>query len=441
MKKSKVIIGAALLAGLTIGGTVNMPVANAARTDMVDDSNHNGVMTVGNYTAMRNQYGVKAMTCKISEGTYYVDPTAKPDIQAAQQSGLYVNGYFFCRYTNITQAKAEAQFAVNQAKADGLPVNAVLCADIESSQQRGLGTWENDLCISAMKQVVESGGYRFDVYSMASWGDRVVPWKDMGWIASYPYNLNRDLYTHGHAWQFRSDQYFNGSYGRFDVSQLYDNYYTGGLNKNAVISNADTHHVDTQHATNKPANNSNMTADGSLSNEDYAQRGTFTTNTTLNIRTAPSTSAAVVGSYAPGESLIYDHVYIRGGYAWARYMSYSGQYHYVAMGRMGGEEYGTRRTYSNRTYTVHSGDTLSGIASRYGMTTAHLANMNGILNWNYIYVGQRLRVSGASHVYTVQSGDTLSGIAACFGTTVSALVAKNGINNANLIFVGETLSY
>ena len=68
-----------------------------------------------------------------------------------------------------------------------------------------------------------------------------------------------------------------------------------------------------------------MTAESGSSNEDYAQRGTFTVNTTLNIRTAPSTSAAVVGSYAPGESLIYDHVYIRDGYAWARYMSYSGQ--------------------------------------------------------------------------------------------------------------------
>ena len=388
-KKNKFIIGVMLLAGLTLGGVINEPVINAARTDMVDNSNHNGVMTVENYTAMRDQYGVKAMTTKISEGTYYVDPTAKPDIQAAQQAGLYVNGYFFCRYTNIGQAKAEAQFAVNQAKADGLPVNAVLCADIESSQQRGLGTWKNDLCISAIKQVVESGGYRFDVYSMASWGDSVIPWKDMGWIASYPYNLNVDRYTKGHAWQFRSDQYFNGSYGKFDVSQLYDNYYTGGLNKNAVISNEDTHNVAKN--TGKQQNQMNTTKNNAnVSDEDYAQNGTFTTNTTLNIRTAPSTSAAVVGSYAPGESLIYDHVYIRGGYAWARYMSYSGQYHYVAMGRMGGEEYGTRRTYSNRTYNVHSGDTLSGIARRWGVSVSYLVSKNGINNANLIYVGETL---------------------------------------------------
>ena len=265
-----------------------------------------------------------------------------------------------------------------------------MCADIEASQQRGLGTYVNSLAIEAMKQIVEAGGYRFDVYSMSSWGDSVIPWKYIGWIANYPYNLTVDRYTKGHAWQFTDKQHFKDSYGNFDASQLYDDYYTGGLNKNAVISNAATHHVDTQHATNKPASNSNMTADGGSSNEDYAQRGTFTTNTTLNIRTAPSTSAAVVGSYAPGESLTYDHVYIRGGYAWARYMSYSGQYHYVAMGRMGGEEYGTRRTYSSRTYTVHSGDTLSGIARKLGVSVSYLVNKNGINNANLIFVGETL---------------------------------------------------
>ena len=212
----------------------------------------------------------------------------------------------------------------------------------------------------------------------------------MGWIANYPYNVTVDKYTKGHAWQWTDKQHFKDSYGGFDASQLYDNYYTGGLNKNAVISNADTHHVDTQSSTGKPTNNSNMTADGGSSNEDYAQRGTFTTNTTLNIRTAPSTSAAIVGSYAPGESLIYDHVYIRGGYAWARYMSYSGQYHYVAMGRMGGEEYGTRRTNVSRMYTIHSGDTLSGIARRLGVSISYLVSKNGINNANLIFVGETL---------------------------------------------------
>lgn len=378
------------LASVALVVPLSIGAVSAARTDMVDVSNHNGNMTTAEYVSMRNNYGVKAITAKISEGTYYQDPYAATNIANAQAAGLYINGYYFCRYTSVESAKQEAQFAVNTAKADGLPINAVLCADIEASQQANLSRSTNDAAIAAMKQVVEAGGYRFDVYSMSSWGDNHISWSNIKWIANYPYNVTSDRYTAGHAWQFTDKQHFKDSYGNFDASQLYDDYYTGGLNKNAVISNADTHHVDTQHATNKPANNSNMTADGGSSNEDYAQRGTFTTNTTLNIRTAPSTSAAVVGSYAPGESLIYDHVYIRGGYAWARYMSYSGQYHYVAMGRMGGEEYGTRRTYSSRTYTVHSGDTLSGIARKLGVSVSHLVNKNGISNANLIYVGQSL---------------------------------------------------
>lgn len=386
MKKSKLIVGTAMLAGLLFGGSN----VNAARTDMVDVSNHNGNMTTTEYVSMRNNYGVKAITAKISEGTYYQDPYAKTNIANAQQAGLYINGYYFCRYTSVTDARAEAQYAVNTAKADGLPVNAVLCADIEASQQRGLGTYTNSLAIEAMKQIVESAGYRFDVYSMSSWGDSIISWKYMGWIANYPYNVTVDKYTKGHAWQWTDKQHFKDSYGGFDASQLYDNYYTGGQNKNAIISNADTHHVDTQHSTNKPANNSNMTADSGSTNEDYTQNGTFTANTTLNIRTAPSTSATIVGSYAPGESLIYDHVFISGKYVWLRYVSYSGQYHYVCAGVNGGKEYGTRQAYSSRTYTVHSGDTLSGIASKLGVSVSYLVSKNGINNANLIYVGETL---------------------------------------------------
>lgn len=43
-------------------------------------------------------------------------------------------------------------------------------------------------------------------------------------------------------------------------------------------------------------------------------------------------------------------------------------------------------------YTVQSGDTLSGIASRYGTTWQKLQAMNGISNPNLIYAGQRIRV-------------------------------------------------
>jgi putative chitinase len=107
-----------------------------------------------------------------------------------------------------------------------------------------------------------------------------------------------------------------------------------------------------------------------------------------------------------------------------------------------------------QTYTVRSGDTLSGIASRFGTTVAALASRNGIANPNLIYAGQRLVVgAGAAPVtttptpaprpgsstYSVQPGDTLSGIAARFRTSVSTLASINGISNPNRIYVGQTI--
>lgn len=48
--------------------------------------------------------------------------------------------------------------------------------------------------------------------------------------------------------------------------------------------------------------------------------------------------------------------------------------------------------HKSRTYTVRAGDTLSGIAARYGTTWQHLQQINGIRNANLIHVGQVLRI-------------------------------------------------
>lgn len=103
-------------------------------------------------------------------------------------------------------------------------------------------------------------------------------------------------------------------------------------------------------------------------------------------------------------------------------------------------------------YTVQEGDTLSGIASRYGVSTEELESINGIINANLIYPGEVLKIYPNENrdernnigqkfysTYIVQRGDSLSSIASKFNTTAGKLAQLNDISNANLIYPGEIL--
>ncbi|HEM6245651.1 TPA: LysM peptidoglycan-binding domain-containing protein, partial [Streptococcus suis] len=97
-------------------------------------------------------------------------------------------------------------------------------------------------------------------------------------------------------------------------------------------------------------------------------------------------------------------------------------------------------------YTIKSGDSLSAIAAKFNTTVAELQRLNGITNPDKIYAGQVIKVKATggtssstttTSTYVVKSGDTLSGIAARFGTTVSALQSLNGISNPDQIYAGQ----
>lgn len=102
---------------------------------------------------------------------------------------------------------------------------------------------------------------------------------------------------------------------------------------------------------------------------------------------------------------------------------------------------------SGTTYIVQPGDTLSGIATRYGTTYQSLAAINNIADPNRIYPGQEIVIDGAATeapaagavYYTIKPGDTLSGIASTYGTTWQWLAEMNGISDPNLIYPGNTI--
>ncbi len=97
-------------------------------------------------------------------------------------------------------------------------------------------------------------------------------------------------------------------------------------------------------------------------------------------------------------------------------------------------------------YTVRKGDCLTDIAKRYGLTVSELLRINRLRNKNRILVGQELRIvekepqpPGPVFSYVVQRGDTLDGIARRFGIPATDVMERNHLRTKNLIFAGQTL--
>lgn len=98
------------------------------------------------------------------------------------------------------------------------------------------------------------------------------------------------------------------------------------------------------------------------------------------------------------------------------------------------------------TYTVVSGDTLSGIAMKYNASWQLLADINNISNPGLIYAGQVIKVpctatTNKSLLYTVKSGDSLWSIAQDLlgnGTRFNEIKALNGLTS-DTIYPGQNL--
>lgn len=105
------------------------------------------------------------------------------------------------------------------------------------------------------------------------------------------------------------------------------------------------------------------------------------------------------------------------------------------------------------THVVGSGESLSTIANQYGLDVQALAAANGITDVNAVWAGTLLRVAseppptpgtaggggGDGGTHTIASGESLSTIASRFGVSVQSIVDANGLADANRIVAGRTL--
>ncbi|KIS27692.1 lytic transglycosylase [Arthrobacter sp. SPG23] len=110
-------------------------------------------------------------------------------------------------------------------------------------------------------------------------------------------------------------------------------------------------------------------------------------------------------------------------------------------------------------YTIARGDTISGIAGRYGLDTNAVLKLNNLQPNTIIYPGQKIKLTGSApapsapaskpaapalastggSVYTVKSGDTLGAIAARHGVKLSEVLSWNGLNMSSIIYPGQKI--
>mgnify|MGYP002630477969 FL=1 len=98
--------------------------------------------------------------------------------------------------------------------------------------------------------------------------------------------------------------------------------------------------------------------------------------------------------------------------------------------------------HAESTHVVRKNETLSAIAQKYGVSANAIQAYNGISNPNLLFVGKKLKIPSGSTPevpYLVRKGDSLSSIASRFGVSQSALSSRNGISSPNLIKIGQKI--
>ena len=151
-------------------------------------------------------------------------------------------------------------------------------------------------------------------------------------------------YSGGQSFTYDSKVAANGylwvSYMSYSGARRYvaiknlSNGQTFGTDSNNFSYNNPTPSTSTPTPTPQPT----TPADGTT----IQQRGTFRVAYGLNIRQAPSTSAAIMAQYSGGQSFTYDSKVVANGYLWVSYMSYSGARRYAAIKNLStGQTFGT----------------------------------------------------------------------------------------------------
>lgn len=440
----KIITGLAIAAGFLFAGATQTQ-AQEIGTDLSKYQGYSAIKATPNDKFMISQIG------GYTHGYYYNQATYHSQVSSAIAQGLKAHTYiWFESGASTARARAIVDHFIPQLQT---PKGSVIALDVEEGYSAYSKQGNTNAIIAGMREV-KAKGYTPVLYtgksyinSIAYYNQIVKAFPNSSWIAQYPTmqvtqrpNMNyAPVITNMAAWQFTSMGRPQGLDVSVDFLKVFHNGYngyrnpnTGGKVPNPVGSNKK------QPTAIKQGLQANKTPKSAI-------KAGYTVK--VNYSAYKWSNGAGIPSWVKGKSykvqqVSGNKVLLSSIMSWINKadveITLTSSQTQQAQNKIAGATY----------YTVRSGDTLSGIAAKYGTTSAKLQSLNGIMNANYIYVGQRLKVTGTAvkssntpRYRIVQRGDSLSHISALTGYSVSYLQSKNGIRNANYIYPGQRIYY
>jgi LysM repeat protein/GH25 family lysozyme M1 (1,4-beta-N-acetylmuramidase) len=425
MKHKKTKAVAAIAAAICMAST---PVSVfAAKGDTgVDWSKYQG--TQGVYGYAKDKFGISQIGGYYN-GTFIPQSTYSTQIASLIAAGKRAHTYIYARFSSNTQADQMLDYYLPRIQT---PKGSIVALDVED------GTPNTQAVLYALSRV-KAAGYTAVLYGYKGFltghlNLAVIAAQFQLWLAEYPdYTLTTEP----------NYNYFP-SFDNIGIFQFTSTYKQGGLDGN----------IDLTGITDNGYSKSSKSASGKVTVKPKTatvaiNAGQAANKITKSAIKAGDTVKVNLGAtrWATGEGIP----------AWVRGKSYqvaqvsgskvllSGIMSWIDKSNVEVLATSTTSVASGyaTTYTVRYGDTLSGIAAKYGTSYQSLASLNGISNPNYLSVGQVLRVSGSvqsGHVYyTVRSGDNLSSIAERYGTTYSRIASLSRLSNPNWIYPGQQL--
>lgn len=378
----------------------------------IDVSNWQGYI---DYAEVRNS-GIEIVYIKASQGTNIKDAYFDINYENAKENGLRVGFYHFLTATNTEEAVEEANFFASVIS--GKTPDCKLVLDYETFG--GVGREEiNLIARTFMEQVETLTKKQIILYSDLSnarntFDTSLAEAYDL-WIAYYEDRNNLvNIQTSWNTYigiQYTDRGRVNGINGNVDRDLYTEEIF---LNETSAIPNnsENTFLINTESIEYTVQSGDTLSA--------IARRYGTTVQELVDINNIQNANLIY-----PGEKL--------------RILTNSTT--------QGNEERGT----GSITYTVKRGNTLSQIARAYHVSVEHIVELNDIENPNLIYPGEKLRITESNVTdlspvdntiqvyYVVKEGDTLNGIARRFGITLNEILQYNDIQNPNLIYPGQTI--